>query len=260
MNYEKKMYMVLYPNQSLIASHYDPEMFAKHYTSGSSRHYSGKVIFAEIDINYRNDFLDIKNILKTLKPHSDGKPKATKFISSYRVLEHVELSAIGRLYITTQEGHCIGLDQGDCSEHKDGFIRIFAEIGPMHMLVMSRLTPHNFGNYITASGNRKSAPSQFFTQLNLDLVEFVKEFEKNPFKPSPIATLHPSTIRDGYLELMAKPKKKTKGLALDSDMDSISYRQIRNGFTFAARGETLFYPMPSIRDIEAMNLKFWRTM
>jgi hypothetical protein len=260
MDYKKRMYMVLYPNQTLIASHYSPEMFAKHYTSGSSRHYSGKVIFAEIDINYRNEFLDIENILKELKPHSDGTPKATKFIASYRVLEHVQLSAIGRLYITTQEGHCIGLDKGDCIEHKDGFIRVFAEVGPMHMLVMSRLTPHNFGSYITDSGNHKSAPSQFFTQLNLDLVEFVEEFEKNPFKPSPIASLHPSTIRDAYLELMAKPGKKTKGLALDSDMDSISYRRIRNGFTFASKGESLFYPMPSIRDIEAMNLKFWRTM
>ncbi len=260
MSYEKRIYMVLYPNQSLIASHLSPEMFAKHYTSGSSRHYSGKVIFSEIDIDYRNDFLDIENVLNKLKPHSDGTPKATKFIASYRVLEHVELSAIGKLYISTQEGHCISLEKGPCLEHQDGFIRIFAEIGPMHMLVMSRLTPKNFGSYITDASRHKSAPCQFFTQLNLDLVEFVKEFEKNPFKPSPIASLHPSTIRDGYIELMKKPKKKTKGLALDSDMDSISYRRIRNGFTFASKGECLFYPMPSLREIETMNLKFWRTM
>jgi hypothetical protein len=259
MNYEKRMYMVLYPNQSLIASHYDPEMFARHYTSGSSRHYSGKVIFAEIDIKYRNDFLDIENILKELKPHSDGRPKATKFIASYRVLEHVELSAIERLYISTQEGHCIGIDKGNCTEHKEGLMSIFAEIAPMHMLVMSKLTPQCFGNYITDPENHKSAPSQFFTQLDLDLVEFISEFEKNPFKPSPIPSLHPSTIRDGYFELMSKPKK-TKGLALDSDMDSISYRHIRNGFTFASKGKTLFFPMPSIREIEKMNLKFWRTM
>lgn len=260
MNYKKRMYMVLYPNQSLIASHYDPEAFAKHYTSGSSRHYSGKVIFAEIDINFRNDFFDIETVLDNLNPHSDGSPKKTKFIACYRVLEHMDLSAIGKLYLTTQEGHCIGLDKGPCTEHKDGFIRIFAEIGPMHMLAMSRLTPQHFGEYITDPKNRKSAPCQFFTQLTLDLVEFVKEFEKNPFIPSPIPSLHPSTIRDGYLELMGNTKKKTKGLALDSDMDSISYRRIRNGFTFAAKGECLFYPMPSSREIESMNLKFWRTM
>jgi len=87
MEYKNRLYMVLYPNQSLIASQYDPEMFARHYTSG------------------------IENILKDLKPHSDGRPKATKFIASYRVLEHVELSALGKLYLSTEEGHCIGIEK-----------------------------------------------------------------------------------------------------------------------------------------------------
>ena len=260
MEYKNRLYMVLYPNQSLIASQYDPEMFARHYTSGSSRHYSGKVIFTEVDVDYRNDFLDIENILDNLKAHKDGRPKATKFVASYRVLEHVELSAIGTLYISTEEGHCIGLNKGVHKEHEEGFIRVYAEIAPMHMLVMSRLTPMNFGRYITDPNNRKSAPSQFYTQLDINLVEFIEEFEKNPFKPSPITSIHPSTIRDGFHELMSHPDKRTKGMALDSNMDSISYRLLRNGFTFAAKGECMFYPIPSHSEIEAANFKFWRTM
>jgi len=260
MEYKNRLYMVLYPNQSLIASHYDPEMFARHYTSGSSRHYSGKLIFAEVDIDYRNDFFDIENILKNLKPHSDGRPKATKFIASYRVLEHVELSALGKLYLSTEEGHCIGIEKGGSKDHQEGFIRVYAEIAPMRMLVMSRLTPPNFGKRITDPTNNKSAPAQFFTQLDFNPVEFIKEFEKNPFKPSPIPSMHPSTIRDGFHELMSHPDKTTKGMALDSSMDTISYRLLRNGFTFAAKGECLFYPIPSHSEIEAENFKFWRTM
>lgn len=261
MDYEKRMYMVLYPNQTLIASQYDPEMFARHYTSGSSRHYSGKVIFAEVDVDYRNNFLDIESILDNLTPHKDGRPKATKFIASYRVLEHVELPAIGRLYLSTEEGHCIGIDKGGgCKEHEEGFIRVYAEIAPMHMLVMSRLTPPNFGRYITDPNNRKSAPAQFYTQLDINLVEFIEEFEKNPFKPSPIKSIHPSTIRDGFHELMSLPNKRTKGMALDSSMDNISYRLLRNGFTFASMGECMFYPIPSHSEIESTNFKFWRTM
>ena len=260
MDYKNRLYMVLYPNQSLIASHLNPEMFARHYTSGSSRHYSGKLIFAEVDAEYRNDFFDIESILKDLKPHSDGRPKATKFIASYRVLEHVDLSALGKLYLATEEGHCIGLEKGVCKDHQEGFIRVYAEIAPMHMLVMSRLTPTDFGRRITDPSNHKSAPAQFFTQLDFNPVEFIKEFEKNPFKPSPIPSTHPSTIRDGFNEMMSRPEKRTKGMALDSNMDSISYRLIRNGFTFAAKGECLFYPIPTISEIEAMNLKFWRTM
>ena len=252
--------MVLYPNASLIASQYEPEMFARHYTSGSSRHYSGKLVFAEVDPSYRNDFFDIENILKDLVPHSDGRPKATKFISSYRVLEHVDLSAIGDLYISTEEGHCIDLKRGDYDLSHEESIRIYAEISPMRMLVMSRLNPREFGAYITDPANHKSAPKQFYTQLNIDLPEFIAEFEENPFKPSPVSALHPSTIRDGYLELTAKPDKKSKGMALDSNLDNISFRLLKHGFTFSTKGESIFYPLPSHSAIEAKNLKFWRTM
>jgi hypothetical protein len=260
MNYENRIYMVLYPNAALIASQYDPEMFARHYTSGSSRHYSGKVVFAELDPNYRNDFFDIEKLLNEMKPHDDGRPKATKFIASYRVLEHVALASIGRLYLSTEEGHCIGLERGEHdSAHADA-IRIYAEISPMRMLVMSKLTSPDFGAYITAPDNHKSAPKQFYTQLNIDIEDFLEAFEDNPFQPSPIPSMHPSTIRDGYLELMARPGKRSKGMALDSNLDSISYRLLKHGFTFATKGESIFYPLPSHREIEAKNLKFWRTM
>ncbi len=260
MNYETRIYMVLYPNAALIASQYDPDMFARHYTSGSSRHYSGKVVFAEVDPAYRHAYFDIDNILKDLRPHEDGRPKATKFISSYRVLEHVELSAIGKLHLSTEEGHCIDLERGESDvAHKES-VRVYAEIEPMHMLVMSKLNPREFGAYITDPGNPKSAPKQFYTQLNIDLEEFLAEFEHNPFKPSPVTALHPSTIRDAFIELMSKPEKRSKGLALDSNLDSISYRLLKHGFTFATKGESIFYPLPSHRDIEARNLKFWRTM
>jgi hypothetical protein len=260
MNYEKRLYMVLHPNATLIASQLEPDLFARHYTTGSSRHYSGKIIFAEVDVNYRNDYFDIENILKDLKPHEDGQPKSTKFIASYRVLEHVDLSAIGRLYLSTEEGHCIGLERGDYDlSHKES-VRIYAEIEPMHMLVMSKLTPPDFGARITDPGHSKAAPKQFYTQLNIDIPEFLEEFEHNPFQPSPVAALHPSTIRDAYLELTSSPKKNSKGLALDSNLDHISYRLLKHGFTFATKDESIFYPLPKQRDIEAKNLKFWRTM
>jgi hypothetical protein len=260
MKTENRIYMVLYPNAALIASQYDPEMFARHYTTGSSRHYSGKVVFAEVDATYRNDFFDIENILKELIPHADGRPKATKFIASYRVLEHVDLSAIGKLYLSTEEGSCIGLERGEYDATHQEAIRIYAEIEPMHMLVMSRLDPRDFGAYITDPDNHKSAPKQFFTQLDIDLSEFIAEFEENPFRPSPITALHPSTLRDAFLELKSKPHKKSKGLALDSNLDSISFRLLKRGFTFSTKGESIFYPLPSHSAIEAKNLKFWRTM
>lgn len=260
MNCENRLYMVLHPNATLIASQLDPEMFTRHYTTGSSRHYSGKLIFAEVDPGYRNAYFNIETYMKEMKPHDDGRPKATKFISSYRVLEHVDLSAIGRLFLSTEEGHCIGLERGEHDASHAEAVRIYAEIEPMHMLVMSKLTPPDFGAQITEPGHSKAAPKQFYTQLNIDIPDFLEEFEHNPFQPSPVAALHPSTIRDAYLELMSMPDKNSKGLAMDSNLDSISYRQLKHGFTFASKGENVFYPLPGLREIEAANLKFWRTM
>lgn len=260
MNYENRLYMVLYPNATLIASQFEPEMFARHYTSGSSRHYSGKVVFAEVDPAYRNDYFDIETAMKELCPHPDGRPKATKFISCYRVLEHVDLPAIGKLYLSTQEGHCIDLERGTFDvEHRES-VRIYAEIEPMHMLVMSKFNPREFGAFITDPSSRKSAPKQFYTQVNIDIPEFLQEFEHNPFRPSPVPDLHPSTIRDGFMELMSNPDKKSKGIALDSNLDNISFRLLKHGFMFATKDEQLFYPLPDHRDIEEKNLKFWRTM
>ncbi|RKX94074.1 MAG: hypothetical protein DRP59_01150 [Spirochaetes bacterium] len=260
MDYEKRLYMILYPNEALVASQLSPEMFARHYTAGSSRHYSGKVIFAELDSTFRNDYFKIDEIMKVVVPHEDGTPKATKFISSYRVLEHVDFSALRMLYITSQEGYCLGLAPGACDDDMKDHVALYAEISPMRMLVLSEMNKKDFGNYITDPQNNKSAPKQFFTQLDIDVVDFVNKFEQNPFEPSPIPELHPSTIRDGFYELKKYPAKHNKGLSLSSSLDNFSYKLIRNGFAFAGGGECLHYQFPDYKTIEKDHYKFWRTM
>jgi hypothetical protein len=261
MEYHKHLYMTLYPNNALIGSHLDPEHFARHYTSGSSRHYSGKVIFAEIDRDFRNDYFPIDEIYSDLVPHEDGRPKATKFVKSYRVLEHVDFSAIQRLYLVTQEGHCLDLEPGEHNvAHEKDKIRLYAEIAPMRMMALSEYDFPSFGGYITDMSLSKSAPKQFYTQLEIDLVDFVDEFERNPFAPSPVRNVHPSTLRDGFYELKKYIDKHNKGIALDSNLDAFSFAIIKHGFMFASQNETRFFPMPTLENIEKMNYKFWRTM
>ena len=62
--YEKHLYMILFPINALVASQLDPDKFGEHYTTGSAKHFSGKVIFAEVDINYRHDDLNIEKYLE----------------------------------------------------------------------------------------------------------------------------------------------------------------------------------------------------
>lgn len=261
MEYENHLYQILSPNQALIASQNTPEDFARHYSAGSTRFYEGKVIFAELDIDFRDPYFDIDGALASLQPHEDGRPKATRFISTYRVLEHTDFKAIKQLYLTSSEGYCLALSEAPYDKvHHVGFLRIFAEIAPLRMLVLTSFNFQEFGKYITDPDYRKGVPKLFYTQIELDTEEFLRELERRPTMNAPITGLHPSKLRDAINELKTHPDKNTKGLNLDSSLDQIPYRRLRHGFMFASQDETKFFPMPTLAEIERTNPRFWRTM
>ena len=261
MEYQKHLYQILSPNPALVASQNSPEQFARHYSAGSTRFYEGKVIFAEVDTAFRNPYFDIEGGLAALIPHPDGRPKATRFISSYRVLEHIDFSAIKKLYLTSPEGYCIELAEAPYDKaHHEGFLRIFAEIAPLRMLVMSSFTFAEFGKFITSPDYGKGAPKLFYTQIELDTDIFLSELEARPTMNAPIPGLHPSKLRDAINELKQNREKRAKGLSLDSSMDQIPYRRVRHGFMFASQQETKFFPMPTLAEIEKVNRRFWLTM
>ncbi len=261
MSHPVHLYLILHPNVALVGSQYPPEKFSEHYTSGSSRYYSGKVIFAEIDPGFRHPYFPIGELLPEIRPHEDGRPKATKFISSYRVLEHIDLDFVQTLHLVNPEGDCLSLPPGAISRKEDEkSVRIYAEIAPLRMLVLSRYDCSSFGRYITDPDNPKGAPKLFYTQIELDIEAFLEEFEQNPFKQTPIKSIHPSSLRDAFEEIRSTPEKHTKGLCLDSSIDYISYRYIRKGFIFAGGGRQLSFPLPEIGEIEKSNYRFWKHM
>jgi hypothetical protein len=262
MEYRTHLYLILHPNLALVGSQYDPSRFSLHYTSGSSRYYSGKVIFAEIDNRYRHPYFRIDEMLEELRPHEDDRPKATKFISSYRVLEHIKLEAIETLHLVTPEGDCLELqpETFDKNDPQHRQIRIYAEIAPLRMLVLSDYGAAEYGQYITDPENAKGAPKLFYTQIDLDINEFLEQLKDNPFKETPIRSIHPTSLRDAYKELIRYPDKHTKGLCLDSSLDQFSYKYIRGGFTFSSQNETRCFKMPSLEEIERKNYKFWKHM
>jgi hypothetical protein len=261
MRYETRLYQILYPNQALVASQLDPEAFARHYLIGSIRHYTGKLVFADIDPEFRHPYFDIEASLKHVVPHEDGSPKSTRFISSYRVMEHMAFDAVRRVYLSTPEAHVLELmPQPYDKVHQPGFLRTFAEIAPLSMLVMSPLDMLEFGRYITRTDNSKGCPKLFYTQIELNIDEFLANFERNPFMQAPFAFLHPSKLRDAILHMRAEPNKATKGLALACPLDQIPYKSVRHGFMFASQDECKFFPMAKLSEIEATNFRFWKDM
>jgi len=260
MEYQNRLYVILHPTTALIGSQLTPDQLARHYTVGPTRHYRGKVVFAEVDAGFRDPYFRIDAAVAGLTPHEDGRPKATKFISCYRVLEHLDLSMLKNVYLTSEEGHCLELESRPYPGHESAAESIYAEISPLRMLVLSKLDFVEFGRFITDPDNSIGAPRFLYTQLDLNVEEFMAEYEQNPFMQPPISNLHPSILRDAVLELRTAGYKSNKGLSLRSNLDNVSYKLIRKGFMFASQHDQRFYPIPALAEIEKRNLRFWRSL
>ena len=259
-DYSKHLYMITFPINALVSSQLGPEDFAQHYTIGSARHYQGKVIFAEIDINFRNPYFPIDEFLAKTVPHDDGSPKRTKFISSYRVLEHIPLDMLKDIYLVSTSGHALKLTAADyTAENAPGLIRIYQEIAPVTNLVASRLDQRAFGRYVTIESRAKGAPTVCFTQIELNIDKFLSESKNREIIASPIPENNAYHLLDCLLELERDRTKMVKTLSLSSAMREVSYRMLRHGFWFFnEQGQTKFYPMPSLEELESTYYDWWK--
>ncbi|OQY37661.1 MAG: hypothetical protein B6229_08080 [Spirochaetaceae bacterium 4572_7] len=261
MSENKHLYMVLHPNNFLISSGLTPEELGQHYLTGSSQNYNGRLIFAELDINFRNDYFDIDWALDQIVPHADGRPKATKFISAYRVLEHVDFSAIKRLYLANSTGAVLPLESSEYT-HKvnPSSFKIFAGITPTKILAMSTQSFVEYGAELTKKGNRKGAPKCFYTQIQFHATEFQENFKNQPLIPSPIPGVHPAIVDRTIEEIKNNPNKIAKGLKLHSSFHEFPLRLIRHGFMFSSETEYKYFPMPSDSEIEDKFYHFYKSM
>jgi hypothetical protein len=259
-DYPKHLYLILFPNEALVASQLTPEEFGQHYSIGSPRHFSGKVIFAEIDINFRHEYFRIDEYLRICESGIPGRPKRSKFVKSYRVLENIDFSALGKLYLVTTGGAVLGLekteppvDYGDTNR-----IRLYQEICPLRILVASVLDPRQFGHYITEETWSKGAPTIFFTQYDIDAEATVANKEVHAYNMGPLPNVNPTNLPTAVKELKEDPRKKTKTVNLNPNLDYVSYKVIKHGFWFSSGMEKVFYRMPSIDEIHEKHYDWWR--
>jgi hypothetical protein len=257
-DYPKHLYMIVFPINALVASQLEPKEFAQHYTIGSARHFQGKVIFAEIDIAFRDPYFAIEDYLAQTVPHPDGAPKRTKFISTYRVLEHVSLDAIQSLHLVTANGNALELLPAEYDKHNAGnLIRLYQSIAPASNFVASRLDQRAFGSYLTQSRS-KGAPKICFTQVDFNIEEFMAENRNRDILTSPIPDSNPYQLLDCLTELDHDPNKMVKTITLSSVLHSISYRMLRHGFWFFGSEGMKFFPMPDMHDLETKHYDWWK--
>jgi hypothetical protein len=258
--YPKHLYLILFPNEALVASQLTPEEFGMHYSIGSPRHFSGKVIFVEIDINYRNDFFRLEEYLKLTEAPQPGRPKRTKFVKSYRVLEHIDFSALQKLYLVTTDGAVLGLDQGDQRPPRGdpNRVRLYQEICPLRILVASTMDPKRFGHWIASETWSKGAPKIFFTQYDIDIEDALHGV--HAFNMGPLPNVNPTNLPTAIKELKEDPEKRTKTVSLNPNLDYMSYKAIKPGFWFASETQNVFYRMPSLEELHEKHNSWWRRL
>lgn len=259
--YQKHLYAIMHPNPSLVASQLEPFDFGKQYSVGTKRYYQGKLLFIEVDPSFRSPYFPIDEYLDKTVTKPDGSPKRTKIVSSYRVLEHLDLAALGSLYAVTVSGATLKIDKKDYHSEafKGGGIRIIQEINPLHLLVATTMDHQAFGSYLTTGNNPKGAPKLFFTELGLDVNGFLKEWEHNPFLPPPIPGIHPQKLSVALNFLLESEEYKTATIGLASVFDHVLYRGLKNGF-FLSSGENInYYPFPDEEELKSDHFAWYRS-
>ena len=247
------LYLSLIP-EALIASMLSPEEFGNYYAVGTKKKSSGQAIFFEIDPEFRSEFFRIDEGISRCVPHEDGTPKASIYISVYRVLEHIELSALRKLFLVTQDGRTLGLEPNDIiPEFTDG-LHLYKEISPVSPLTASRLDPMEFYDLIVKNPTSLvTLPAIVFAELRLD--ELAKEPEMGEVGDLPYKNL--DHLREILKDLKTKPVA-TKMVDRISPA-TFAYRTVKNGFYVGNAFEFVYYPMPSKDELRDNNYRWWRS-
>ena len=253
------LYFSLIP-EALIASNLSPEKFGQYYATGSGYKSKGQCIFFEVDTSFRNDFFDIQTAIDRCVPAADGTPKHSVYVSVYRVLEHLPVNALGRLYLTTAYGHTLGLDRGEMPPEMGTSLHLYQDLAPINSLVVSNLEPTSFYQSVTTNPTKFICfPGLCFVELELD--ELATDPENGQTNDLPYPFIH--HLREALMVL--KPRTDDKPSTKDSKMVhrvhslEFPYRMIKKGFYVGNDAELVFYPMIGHRELRENYNQWWRS-
>lgn len=240
--------------EALIASGLEPEEFGNYLAVGTQKRARGQAVFFELDIDKMGDLVSKKYIEENCAPRPDGTPKRTLYLSVYRVLEKIPLDALKSLYLTTDDGRVLKLDQAEFDGQTNESLYLYQELCPVNPRIASTLSPEKFVSYVCNPKNNISVPKLFITQLEL-----------GPLANDPIGgdadDLPYSNIyhlRDCLSGLLQNSNKFTKTVVRFFKGD-IAYRTCKNGFFIGDAKEFIFYPFPSKEELNKSHYTWWKS-
>lgn len=247
------LYVSLIP-EALIASMLSPEEFGAYYAVGNKKKSSGQALFFEIDPEFRSKYFRINEGISRCVPHDDGTPKSSIYISVYRVLEHVDISALGQFYLVTPDGRTLGLSPSASVPMLDGGLHLYKEIAPVSPLIASRLNPMEFYDLIVKNPTSLvTLPAIAFAELRLD--ELAEDPEMGQVGDLPYPNM--DHLREVLKDLNTKPVA-TKMVDRISPA-TFAYRTVKDGFYVGNESQIRFYPMPSNDALRQDHYRWWRS-
>ena len=252
----KFIYLTATP-EALIASMLPPAEFGAYLSTGTKKRNKGQALFFEVDLGCIEKLIYMDSLNRRCVAKADGKPKSSVYLSVYRVLETIPLSALKSLYLTTDNGNTHELKKSpyDLSREITGKLHLFQELLPVTPLVATELPPSVFLKKLTDGSTPIVLPKLFFVDLKLG------ELATNPAKGR-IENLPYSNIghlRD-CLEILKGEYEKHMKTVQRVYSGSLLYRTIESGFYVGSKDEIIFYRYPDMEELENNNYEFFRSI
>lgn len=231
-----------------------PEVFGVYLALGTSKQSRGQAIFIEVDANFKSDYFPLEDIGWRCRPHVNGEPKRSVYLSIYRVLEHIPLSALKNLFLVTEAGHVLELHKTDFLPDEQRQLHLYQELCPVTPLVASLFNPVEFCRYVTNRQFPVSVPKLFFIEMALN------GWAIDPLL-APAENLQYANmehLRACLAGLVQHPEKPAKTVNRTMQRE-IAYDLVKNGF-FIGDQETLFYyPFPARQELESGHYAWWQS-
>lgn len=250
---KRYIYLSLTP-EALIASMLPPSDFGNYLATGTKKRTRGQAIFFEIDQEAAKGILPMDYIEKRCVPQEGGSPKHSVYLSIYRVLENMPLDALMSLYLTTDDGRVLELKKGEFVGEDIDQLHLYQELAPVNPRIASSLAPKEFLNQMTGEEEKISLPKLVFVELKLD------ELAKDPASSMAHDLPYPNMdhLRDCLNILKKEPGKNKKTIIRFFNRD-LFYRTIKNGFFVGNKDNMLYYPFPSVAELEEKHYAWWRS-
>ncbi len=250
---EINLYLSIMP-EALIASMLSPQEFGRYFAVGTKKRTRGQAMFFKLKQGFKSDYFKLNDIEKICTPNVDGSPKRSKYISIYRVLEHVPMDVIENLYIVTDDGRVLELHKENFVDDDNDALHLYQQLGPVKPLVASSLNPPDFCKYLTDTSKPVSVPKLAFVELILN--GLANDPENAKLDNIPYQNI--DHMRGCLINLQKKPSKPNKTVVRSTQKD-ILYRTCKNGFFIGDIEKMHYYPMPSKEKLEGEYYAWWKS-